>query len=224
MHPSVTSRISIALAVYNGERFIQEQLETFASQRRRPDEVVVSDNASTDRTVEIVRQFARSAPFKVHLTVNSLNLGIGRNFDSALRRCTGDIICLSDADDVWYQDKLCKIGTLFESDPQIALVLSDADLVDEHLEPFNCTLWKSLGSPLGETPRFKRQTTLRRYRSVLYGNTMSFRSKYLQAILPVPQAPVFSFRRPRLVDWTSYSVPAGPVSTNTRAAHQISPA
>jgi glycosyltransferase involved in cell wall biosynthesis len=188
---SITSRISIAIAVYNGERFIQEQLETLVSQLRLPDEVVVSDNASTDRTLEIVRRFGQSAPFQVHFTVNSQNLGIGQNFDCALRRCTGDIICLCDSDDVWYPDKLLKIAALFESDPEVALVLSDAHLVGENLESLNSTLWQSLGSPLGERPRFKRQAALRRYRSLLYGNTMAFRSKYLDAILPIPDAPVF---------------------------------
>ena len=59
---SATSRISIAMAVYNGERFLREQLDSFIRQTRLPDELVVSDNASTDRTVEIVREFVVAAP------------------------------------------------------------------------------------------------------------------------------------------------------------------
>jgi glycosyltransferase involved in cell wall biosynthesis len=185
------SKISIAMAVRNGERFIREQLDSFAYQLRLPDEVVVSDNASSDRTLEIVRRFAKSAPFEVRLIVNARNLGIGRNFGSALSRCTGDIICLCDSDDLWCRDKLYKVETVFEGDSEAALVLSDADLVSERLEPLNYTLWQSLGFPLSEAPRFKKQTKLIRYRSLFYGNTMAFRSSYLAAILPIPDVQVF---------------------------------
>src|ERR1700751_1590888 len=97
-------RVSIALAVYNGERFIAEQLESLANQTRLPDELIVSDDASTDQTVELIREFAARASFPVRLLLNDENVGCTRNFDRALRECNGDIIFLCDHDDVWYAD------------------------------------------------------------------------------------------------------------------------
>ena len=63
-------KISIALATYNGERFLQEQLDSFVSQTRTPDELVVSDDGSTDHTIEIIERFAKEAPFSVIINKN----------------------------------------------------------------------------------------------------------------------------------------------------------
>ncbi len=109
------------MAVYNGERFISEQLESFVQQTRLPDELIVSDNVSTDRTAAIVRDFTARAPFPVKLFVNDENLGVGRNFDRAMRECTGDLIFLSDSDDVWYPDKLRLMEQALEQSPQAGL-------------------------------------------------------------------------------------------------------
>lgn len=87
------------MAVYNGERFIREQLDSFLRQTRRPHELVVSDNASSDRTVEIVREFAGRSPFPVRLFINERNIGVTKNFERAIREPSGDIIFLSDCDD-----------------------------------------------------------------------------------------------------------------------------
>jgi glycosyltransferase involved in cell wall biosynthesis len=99
-------RLSIALATYNGEPYLAEQLESFATQRRRPDELVVCDDASTDATAAIVERFSYAAPFAVRLEVNATRLGCAGNFARALSLCTGDVLFLSDQDDVWLADKL----------------------------------------------------------------------------------------------------------------------
>ena len=139
------SKISIAMAVYNGDRFIGEQLESFVRQTRLPDELVVSDNASTDRTVEIVRDFARRAPFKVRLLINDRNLGAAKNFERAITECTGDVIFLSDCDDVWYPNKVSVMEQALAESPRAGVAVCDADLVDENLEPLGGRLWPALG-------------------------------------------------------------------------------
>ena len=78
------AKISIALCTYNGEQFLREQLESFTCQRRLPDELIVSDDRSTDGTVSIVERFASQAPFPVALVVNDENLGSTRNFEKAI--------------------------------------------------------------------------------------------------------------------------------------------
>ena len=88
--------LSIALAAYNGERFIGEQLDSIARQTRLPDDLVIFDDASTDTTVSIVRDFARHAPFPVRLQVNPERLGSTHNFEAAIHACGGEIIFLCD--------------------------------------------------------------------------------------------------------------------------------
>ncbi len=93
-------RISIAMCTYNGARFLPEQLASFAAQERLPDELVVCDDGSTDATMEILQDFAATALFEVRVERNPQNLGFVRNFEKTLSLCTGDIVFLSDQDDV----------------------------------------------------------------------------------------------------------------------------
>ena len=127
------AKTSIAMATYNGARFVREQLDSFSAQTRLPDELVVTDDCSTDDTVRVVEEFARTAPFRVALHRNPANLGYVRNFEKALSMCTGDIIFLSDQDDVWFPEKLATVVRHFEADPQVQVVINDALLVDEGL-------------------------------------------------------------------------------------------
>ena len=96
-------KISIAMTAFNGAKYINEQLNSFASQTRLPDEVVVCDDISSDDTFEILDNFARSAPFKMIVVRNNKNLGYTKNFEKALSLCSGDLIFLSDQDDIWYR-------------------------------------------------------------------------------------------------------------------------
>lgn len=98
--------ISVVMATYNGGRFISEQLESLASQIRLPAELIVSDDASTDDTVEIVKAFTKTAPFPVKLVENRQRLGYGGNFINATRLATGAFISFCDQDDIWLPDKL----------------------------------------------------------------------------------------------------------------------
>src|SRR3712207_5989304 len=98
--------LSVALCTYDGARYLPEQLESLARQRRLPDELVVCDDGSADDTVDVVRRFADRAPFAVRLSLNPQNLGFVKNFEQAIRLCRGDLIALADQDDVWHPQKL----------------------------------------------------------------------------------------------------------------------
>lgn len=126
-------KISIALTTYNGERFLQAQLESFASQSMLPDELVVCDDGSTDKSIEIVDRFAKKAPFEVAIHRNSSNLGFTKNFAKALSLCTGDLVFTSDQDDVWFEEKIATVVRAFQTCPGMMLVVHDAELVDENL-------------------------------------------------------------------------------------------
>src|SRR5688500_18132345 len=102
---AVPLSLSVALASYNGERYIGEQLDTIAQQTRLPNELIISDDASTDSTWSIVRDFAERAPFPVRLLQHE-RFGSARNFEIAIQACRGDVIFLCDQDDIWYPNKI----------------------------------------------------------------------------------------------------------------------
>ncbi len=185
------SKISIAMAVYNGDRFIGEQLESFVRQTRLPDELVVSDNASTDRTVEIVRDFAARAPFPVRLYNNDSNLGVTKNFERAIRECSGDTIFLSDCDDVWYADKILRMELTLTGFPEAVMVICDAHLVDEHLTPLGRRLWQEEGYHFPAGGRAYLSTGQHNFPHS--GNCMAFRARLKHALLPLPEGSIYRY-------------------------------
>lgn len=130
-------KISVAMATYNGERFLRAQLDSLAAQRRPPDELVVVDDGSFDSTTEILEQFACSAAFPVQIHRNERNLGSSDNFLKAVALCTGDWISLCDQDDVWSPEKLAIIEQRIRACPRPDIVLwtHSAQVVDEQLSP-----------------------------------------------------------------------------------------
>jgi glycosyltransferase involved in cell wall biosynthesis len=181
-------RFSVALCTYDGGAFLFDQLASIAAQTRLPDELVVRDDASDDDTPAIVEAFAARAPFPVRFERNAGRLGSTRNFDGAIAACTGDLIALSDQDDVWRPDKLSTIERRFDENPGVGLVFSDADLVDAALNPIGARLWPRIGFD-SRRQRFWRArgalTALVRG-GIVTGATMAFRSTFRALALPTP--------------------------------------
>lgn len=123
-------KVSIAMASYNGASYIKEQLESFLVQTRLPDELVITDDCSSDDTIKIIKEFANKAPFPVLYSVNENNLGYAGNFNAALEKTTGDLVFLSDQDDVWFPEKLEYMTKLAEQNPDTLIVMNDAALTD----------------------------------------------------------------------------------------------
>lgn len=132
-------RISIALATYNGAKFLQAQLYSFLAQTRLPDELIITDDGSTDDTPDIIQDFAKSAPFPVICSQNERNLGYGGNFNAALQKTTGDLVFLSDQDDVWFPEKIERMVALAEAEHKALVVMNDAELTDEALRSTGLT-------------------------------------------------------------------------------------
>ena len=87
--------ISVAMATFNGGRYLREQLDSIRRQSLLPMELVVCDDGSSDDTMDILRRFASDAPFKVVIDAHGRRLGFTPNFLRAIARCTGDIVALS---------------------------------------------------------------------------------------------------------------------------------
>jgi len=179
--------LSVALASYNGERYIGAQLDSIARQTRLPDELVICDDASTDSTGDIVREFARRAPFVVRFLQHG-RMGSTRNFELAITECRGDIIFLCDQDDVWYPNKMETIEAVFINRSETGAVFTDADVVDENLQPLGSRLWKYFRFRPKEQAQVEAGDAL----SVLLrhpvatGATMAFRSSFRDFLLPMP--------------------------------------
>ncbi|MDA3897979.1 MAG: glycosyltransferase [Desulfobacteraceae bacterium] len=180
--------ISVALAIYNGERYLPELLENLLLQTRLPDELVVSDDASTDSTVAILRDFAQKAPFAVRIHTHSKNRGVTKNFENAVSKCTGNFIFLSDHDDVWLPDKIYRTAELLIKNPRAGVAFCNAQMGDETLAPLGYTLWEALGFSRQKQEKVRTGNALEIFLqySMIAGMTMAFRSTLLDMLLPFP--------------------------------------
>jgi glycosyltransferase involved in cell wall biosynthesis len=180
--------ISVAMATYNGASYLREQLESFLTQSRLPDELIVTDDLSDDSTVDIIKSFSKEAPFPVVVHVNDERLGYVKNFEKAVALATSDIIFLSDQDDVWHPDKLAKHERMYENDPETGAVIGDANVVDDDLKPMGYTLWKHMGLNQARAKKFDTGLGLDLYikRGFCYGILLSFRSKFREVLIPFP--------------------------------------
>jgi hypothetical protein len=117
--------VSVAMATFNGARFIREQLDSLAVQSYLPSELIISDDGSTDETLQLVNDFARTAPFPVIVHRNDVRLGYRANFLHATTLCTSELIAFSDQDDVWHRRKIERCVPLFDN-PEVLLVFHRA--------------------------------------------------------------------------------------------------
>jgi glycosyltransferase involved in cell wall biosynthesis len=164
-------------------------LDSIVAQQRLPDELVICDDGSSDGSIEIIRQFAESAPFPTRLVVNAKNLGSTKNFEQAISLCQGAIVALADQDDVWYQHKLERIENAFLKSSDIVAAFSDADLIDNDSRPLGSRLWPTLLFDAREQDRFSNGNALGVLikHPVVTGATMAFRREFFEPMIPIPK-------------------------------------
>jgi glycosyltransferase involved in cell wall biosynthesis len=119
--------VSIAMATFNGEKYLRCQLDSILSQTYKNIEIVICDDCSTDNTIEILEEYR--VKHGIIYYVNDKNLGYIRNFERVLGFCSGDYIALSDQDDIWLNNK---IEFLVDNIGDANLIFSDSSLIDEH--------------------------------------------------------------------------------------------
>lgn len=185
--------VSIAVCTYNGERFLQEQLDSLLTQTRLPDQIVIRDDASSDGTLPLLRAFvlrAEAEGIAVDLQVNPQNLGYRRNFDGALRACTGEVIFLCDQDDVWHAGKLARFCAEFAARPGLLALHCDALLIDEIGNPLPGGLFDAVNYGRAERERMHAgdgfRVTLKL--KVMTGAAMALRRHVLADALPLPES------------------------------------
>lgn len=182
-------RVSVALCTYNGEKYIREQLISIHNQTKLVNEIIVCDDCSDDRTIEIVKEVARKNDMPVRIFVNSVNHGCRRNFEKAIQRCTGDLIFLSDQDDIWLPSKVKTIVSYFEQHPEKNFVFTDAILINQYgADCYNKTLFQVVGMDTRTQSLFDKGYTweVLSIDCRVTGATCAFRASLLPYCLPLP--------------------------------------
>lgn len=123
--------ISVVMATYNGERYVEKQLQSILNQSLMPDEVIIRDDGSNDSTVQIVQEFIKKHNLSSwEIKINEENLGYRKNFANLLSLANGDYIFLSDQDDEWLGDKIEKMSTIFKENNDIQALNGKINLID----------------------------------------------------------------------------------------------
>jgi glycosyltransferase involved in cell wall biosynthesis len=186
--------VSVALGTRNGARYLREQLESILAQTRPVDEIVVSDDASTDGTVELAERLLdehtttdAATPSLVVLR-NPVALGVTANFAQALAAASGDLIALADQDDVWHPDRIERALAAFARRPGTELVAAEACLVDDEGAPLGSTLFETLGVGAEVRARLETDAAFDEFlkRNVLTGATMMVTRALVARAAPFP--------------------------------------
>lgn len=164
--------ISVCMATFNGEKYIKAQIESILSQISLSDELVISDDKSTDNTLDIIRDF--NDP-RIKLYIHEKDHGFVRNFENALTKSNGDIIFLSDQDDIWMPDK---VNTTLRVLENCDFTFSDCVTINENEEIISKSRIKDFNIKKG----FLRLMIKTRY----LGCCMAFNKRVLNAVLPFP--------------------------------------
>lgn len=180
--------VSVALCTYNGAAFLDTQLRSIRAQTRPPAEIVVSDDGSADTTVAVAETALAGFP-DARILRNEVALGVVRNFEQAVTATHGDLIALSDQDDVWMPDKLERMAARFADDPSLLFLHTDARLIDGVGRPAGTTLFESLEVSRADRDGIHAGDAFRIYlrRNLATGATVVFRRELLDMALPFPE-------------------------------------
>lgn len=180
-------KISVALCTYNGEKFLSEQLDSILDQSVKPDEIIVCDDGSKDSTISILENYKDKYKGMIKIYQNRINLGFVKNFEKAVSYCTGEIIFLSDQDDIWYINKIEEFVKVFENNSECLYIFSDAMVTDEIGNNMNYTLWEVVGFNEIKQKQFTDdiQNKMLLFRdNFVQGASLAIRSKSKKFILP----------------------------------------
>ena len=187
-------KISIAMTTCNGDKFLNEQLESILNQTVPPSEIIICDDASTDDTIKVIELFQKQhTAVPIHLFRNPVRLGSSGNFEQAIRHTSGEIIFLADQDDYWLPEKIEKMINLLLHSPHAGGVFSNSKLVDANLNDLGRSHWQNRGFP-DDLRHFQSASRLEKLALFLTrvpaaGHAVAFRSSLKAILLPFPGLP-----------------------------------
>jgi len=169
--------ISVCMAAYNGERYIERQILTIMGNISKTDELIISDDGSTDSTLEIIERLQQTYP-SIRV-VQGPQKGVIANFENAIQHAKGDFLYLADQDDIWEEDKVKTVQKVFEDHPKCMLVIHDADIIDENESVIEASFFQRRGSKAGVLKNIIKNSYI--------GCCMAFRKEILNVVLPIPK-------------------------------------
>lgn len=173
--------VSVALATYNGENYIGEQLDSILAQTVPVKEIVISDDGSQDGTLRIIRRYMEHHA-RVVLLEPAGHIGLNKNFQRAVQGCSGSLVAFSDQDNIWPKNRL---ETMLPHLRNNILVYSDSHMIFSNGEPYQrLSQTKKYRFTKGKSPK-----EFYYYNSV-FGHNMMFRRELLKEILPFPESGV----------------------------------
>ncbi len=180
-------KVSVAMCTYNGERFLAEQLDSILNQTRSVDEIIVCDDGSKDGTLGMLREYDRNNPgiFKIH--VNEINLRSVKNFEKAIRLCSGQIVFLADQDDLWVQNKVAVFMQHFAKNPNVDVIASNGNCIDSQSKILDVYSYWDIPEFLrerGVTVDFEK--IISSITNLSTGATMALRNSFATEFLPFP--------------------------------------
>ena len=170
--------ISVVIASFNGQKYIGHQLESILVQLGTDDEVIISDDGSTDQTIEIVRQYMKTDS-RIQL-FDGPHAGHIKNFEYAISKCSGEIIILSDQDDIWLPGKIDAIIERFKNGKKHLVVHNMYRCNDHQIDNMQ------YGDTYFSTIRIRSGVMPNIIHSFYFGCCMAFDSFIREIILPFP--------------------------------------
>ncbi len=167
--------VSVCMASYNGEKFISEQIESIIKQLHKNDELIISDDGSTDSTVSIIKEFQKNHPSIV--LIDGPRNGVVKNFENALTQAKGEYIFLTDQDDIWSDNKVSSTLSCFGR-TNCDLVLHDAAIVNQNGQIIERSFFCHRKSKIGYLNNLIKNSYI--------GCCMAFKRDILQIALPFP--------------------------------------
>lgn len=164
--------VSVCLASHNGELYIEAQILSILEQLQPQDELIISDDASTDNTLAVVQKLADR---RIQTLRNMHPLGVVKNFEKALVRAKYEYVFLCDQDDIWLPGKVDKCLNVLK---HAVLVVTDCHVVDTQLHSIHPSFFSLRGSRPGMVSNLWKNSYL--------GCCMAFRRSVLQRALPIP--------------------------------------
>ncbi len=179
--------ISVALCTYNGEAFLQQQIDSILNQTLKVGEIIVCDDGSTDTTISILQKYSKNNPNLFKICINKINLRSVKNFEKAIGLCTGEIIFLSDQDDVWVENKVEKYVEHFNENPTIDVLASNGFCIDENNNVHEkYAIWDVPNFLTEQKVEFYYFKIISYLENIATGASFAFRKKITQKIVPFP--------------------------------------
>lgn len=172
----MSTKISVCMAAYNGQKYIRQQILSILSQLTQSDELIIVNDCSNDRTIQVINEIK---DIRINVINNDVNIGVIRSFEKSISCASGDIIFLSDQDDIWMANKVIEIIAAFDRDKKVTIVVSDAMLIDGDGEKINESFFATTG-------KFHSGILKTILKNRYLGCTLAFKKEMIENILPFP--------------------------------------